>query len=165
MSVFVRRFRGPLLGFATLIFLAYAVWGGHLPGEPPSMRDFLFILTLFGGPFLVFAYAFWSVSDWSGVAGTRGDRESRRLRIALTGAVLGGSSAALLLLVAPFWDALVMHEGLAKIWILTGMLTAIAAAVCGIGGASKLRVPALVSVMLLPFWLFAAGLLVKAVMD
>ena len=165
MIVFMQRSRGPLLGAATVVFLAYALWAAHTPGEPRTVRDFLFVIQLFGVPFLVFAYALWSLMDSTGMVSGQDSVNAKRARIALTGAVLGAASAALLLLILPFWDALLNHKRLGELWVITGLFMTTAAILCGILGTSRLRRPAIVSVFLLPFWIFAAGLLVKATMD
>ena len=150
---------------ATLAFLGYAVWTAHTPGQPRTLQDFLFIVGVFGVPFLVLAYGLWSLNGSTELATTGYAGESKRGRIALAGAVLSTASAALLLLMLPFWDSLIERERLGTLWVITGMLTAAIATLCGIIGSSKLRRPAVISVFLLPFWLFAAGLLVKGVMD
>src|SRR5215470_12501338 len=167
MNVFVQWPRGPLLGIATVVFLAYALWAAHTPGEPRTVRDFLFLIQLLGVPFLVFAYALWSLMDSTKMAKGRDSvsLDAKRARIALAGAVVGAASAALLLLILPFWDALLKHESLGELWVITGLLMATAAVLCGIIGKSQLRRPAIASVFLLPFWVFAAALLVKATMD
>jgi len=165
MNGFVQRLRGPLLALGIFAFLAYSAWSAHTPGEPRTMRDFLFFVALFGGPFLVLAYVLWSLSGLTELATAWGSCASRKGRIALIGAILGAGSAALLLLIGPFWSRLIEHEGLGALWAITGMLLAVAATLCGIIGSTKLRRSALVSVFLLPFWIFAAGLLVKGAMD
>jgi hypothetical protein len=165
MNVFVHRFRGLLLGVATAVFLACVLWAAHTPGEPRTVRDFLFVIQLLGVPFLVFAYALWSLMGWTEAATRQDCGNAKRARIALAGAVLAVASAALLLLILPFWNALLKDERLGELWVITGLLMTTAAILCGIIGTSQLRRPAIVSFFLLPFWIFAAGLLLKATMD
>ena len=158
--------RGLLLGVATVVFLACALWVAHAPSEPRTVRDFLFVIELFGVPFLVFAYALWSLMDSAEMVTRQDDSgNAKGARIALAGAVLGTASAALLLLILPLWDALLKHERLEELWVITGLLMTTAAILCGIIGTSRLRRPAIVSVFLVPFWIFAAALLLKATMD
>jgi hypothetical protein len=95
----------------------------------------------------VFAYALWSLSSSTELA-ERSRSERRRSLIAFTGAILGVLSAALLLLLEPFWSSLVEHADLAIIWVISGMVLAGAATVCGIIGVSSLRRAALASVLL-----------------
>ncbi len=76
-----------------------------------------------------------------------------------------GASAAMLVLLLPLWSFAIEHEKFAAAWVGAGMLMAAAATVCGIAGASRLRWPALASALLLPFWLFMAGFLLKAILD
>ena len=125
------------------------------------MPDFLFLLALTGVPFLIFLYNLWSWITWSEVAA----EDSRRSGLAIQGLALGGASAAMLILLLPLWSFVIEHEKVAVFWVGAGVLMAAAATVCGIAGAPRLRRAALLSVILLPFWLFAAGLLLKAVMD
>jgi len=165
MNLLVKRSRGTLLGVATVIFLACALGAAHTPGEPRTVRDFLFVIELFGVPFLVFAYALWSLMGPTEMASGQDRGKSRGPRIAWAGAVLGATSAALLVLILPFWDVIVKHERLGALWLITGLLLTTAAILCGIIGTSRLRRPAILSVFLLPFWIFAGGLLVKATMD
>lgn len=166
MKVGVQRIRGPLLASATLTFFAYALWTAHTPGEPRTVKDFLFVIGLFGVPFLVFVYSLLSLSGPTEIVSlSKSSAWTGRQGIATKGAVLGAVSASLLLLMLPFWDALIVHEGWGATWVITGIITAAAATLCGIVGVSKLRGPAIVSAVLLPFWLFAAGLLVKATLD
>src|SRR5262249_28396450 len=117
------------------------------------------------GAFLVFAYALWALSGSTERATTGHHEKFRKGRIALIGAVLGAASGAGLLLLLPFWGSLIEHENLAKLCVLAWMLLAIAATLCGIIGASKLRRPAIVSALRLPFWILVAALLVKGMMD
>jgi hypothetical protein len=77
----------------------------------------------------VFAYALWSLSSSTELA-ERSRSERRRSLIAFTGAILGVLSAALLLLLEPFWSSLVEHADLAIIWVISGMVLAGAATVC-----------------------------------
>ena len=164
MNPSVQSLRKPILILSGLLFLGYALWAAHTPGEPRTLKDFVFLLGLFGVPFVVFAYALWSLSGSTELA-ERSRSERRRSLIAFTGAILGVLSAALLLLLEPLWSSLVEHADLAIIWVISGMVLAGAATVCGIIGVSSLRRAALASVLLLPFWGCAAGLMVKAAMD
>lgn len=165
MSGFVKRSRGPLLAGLTIVFLTFTLWAAHTPGEPRTLRDFIFVIELFGIPFLVFAYALWSLMGSAEIATRQDGDNAPRARIALTGAILGAASAALLLLIFPFWDVLVEREHLAELWIISGLLTTTAAILCGIIGSSQLRRSAILSIVLLPFWIFAAAFLAKAIMD
>lgn len=157
----LRRHRGLIVVLAALVFLGYLIWEAHTPGEPRTMRDFLFLLAMTGVPFLLFLYHVWSWITWGELA----SEDSRRSRLAIHGSAMGGASAALLILLLPAWSFVVEHDKLAECWVGAGVLMAVAAAICGIVAAPKLRWPALSSVLLLPFWLFMAGYLVKAVMD
>jgi hypothetical protein len=156
-----RRYRSPLVGVAAVVFFGYLVWSAHTPGEPRTVRDFLFLLALTGIPFLLLLYDVWSWISWEELAAQR----SRRTRLALAGSMMGGASAAMLVLLLPIWEFAVQHEKLGASWVGTGMLMALAATVCGIAGASRLRWLALLSAILLPFWLFASALLLKALLD
>ena len=161
MEIWLRRHRGLLVAALAVAFLGYLVWEAHTPGEARTMPDFLFLLALTGVPFLIFLYNLWSWITWSEVAA----EDSRRSGLAIQGLALGGASAAMLILLLPLWSFVIEHEKVAVFWVGAGVLMAAAATVCGIAGAPRLRRAALLSVILLPFWLFAAGLLLKAVMD
>jgi len=49
----VRRVLFPI---AFLIFLLYAACNAHTPGQPRTLKDFLFVLEVFAIPFVVFIY-------------------------------------------------------------------------------------------------------------
>jgi len=165
LSVLVHRFRKPLLGVLSLTFLAYLLGAGRPPGASITIKDTLFLLALFGAPFGVFAYSLWSLTGCSELSVVSETIDLRRRKIALWGTMLSVASAALLLLLLPFWSTLVEHTHFGTIWVILGMVFAAAATMCGIIGSSKLRRAAVSSALLLPFWIFAAGLLVKASMD
>jgi len=153
-----------LVATAILIFVVYAAWSAHTPGQPTTVKDFLFVLEVFGVPFAFFVYAVSWWPYWRGLATGRLLSGSRP-RIAVIGSVLGAVSAGLFLLFLPFWNIAVEHQALREYWVIAGALTTIAASLCGIVGAPTLRRPALFSVCLLPFWYFLVALLLKAAMD
>ncbi|HET9406576.1 MAG TPA: hypothetical protein VFO39_05025 [Candidatus Sulfotelmatobacter sp.] len=166
MNPSLRSFRKPALIVSTLVFLGYTLWAAHTPGESRTVKDFMFLLGLFGVPFLVFAYSLWLLSGGASELEETGSRnEARRSRVGLIGAILALLSAALLLLLEPFWISLVEHPDIGAIWVVLGMVLAVVATVCGIVGSSRLRRAALASILLLPFWVTAGGLLIKAIMD
>jgi len=153
-----------LFPISFLIFLVYAIWNAHTPGQPRTVKDFLFVLEVFAIPFVVFVYAVSFSSNWKGIAAA-GREVGLRHRIAILGSVLGSASAALLLLFLPLWSIAVDHPLLQDCWVVTGVAMAVVAAVCGMVGASKLRRPAMFSIALLPFWAVLAAFLLKAAMD
>lgn len=163
MNVRLYKHRAWLFGFSALGFLIYTAWAAHAPGQPRTLNDFLFLVSVFGVPFLILTFSLWSLSGHNEL--TPANRGSTRVRVALTGSVFGASSAALLLLLQPFWDLFVEHERVTEIWVIVGMALAVAATICGVIGLSRLRRSAIASALLLPFWLFAAGLLLKAALD
>lgn len=165
MNPSFRSFRKPALIVSTLVFLGYTLWAAHTPGESLTVKDFVFLLGLFGVPFLVFAYSVWLLSGGTELEETRSRNKARRSRVGLIGAILALLSAALLLLLEPFWISLVEHPDIGAIWVVLGMVLAVVATVCGIVGSSRLRRAALASILLLPFWVTAGGLLIKAIMD
>ena len=146
---------------SALAFLAYLVWAAHTPGEPRTLRDFLFLLALSGIPFASLLYSVW----WGMAWGEPADPDGRKRRLALAGLALGAASAAMLVLLLPLWAVAVEHSRWAACWIGSGMLMSAAAALCGLAGPARARRPALFSAVLLPFWLFSAGLLLKAALD
>jgi Na+-translocating ferredoxin:NAD+ oxidoreductase RnfA subunit len=85
--------------------------------------------------------------------------------MALAGSILGAASALLLLLLLRFWEMVVQHESMAQFWVGAGILMALVGTGCGILGTPRLRIPAILSGLLLPFWGFAAALLLKAALD
>jgi len=153
-----------LFPIAVLIFLLYAGWNAHTPGQPRTVKDFLFVLEVFAIPFGVFVYAVSSSFKWQGIAAV-GDGVGLRHRIAILGSVLGSASAALLLLFLPLWSIAVDHPLLQDCWLVAGVLMSVGAVLCGMVGAPKLRRPGLFSIALLPFWGVLATLLLKATMD
>lgn len=159
-----QRNRGRLLAIAFLIFLSYAAWSAHTPGQPRTVKDFLFILGIFAVPFGVFIYTISSFSNWRALAAPAHE-VGLRTRLAIIGSVLGSASAALLLLSLTLWSTLVQHQVLEECWVVTGVVMAIAATFCGFLGVPKLRRPALLSVLLVPFWFVVAVFLVKAALD
>lgn len=149
--------RAALLAASAVAVVAFGIGQAHPPGDPPQVKDILFVLAVFGVPYLVFAFIVWTARwEW---------RPGARPRLAMLGAAAGGASAAMLLLLLPLWSVLVGRDALAAGWVIGGVALGLAATVCGIGGAPKLRRPALASVLLLPFWFFAAVLLLKASLD
>ena len=157
----LRQYRVLVVVMCGVAFLLYLVWEAHTPGEPRTMQDFLFLLGLSGVPFVLLVYNVWSWMTW----GEPAAENSRRSRLALAGLTMGAASAAMLVLLLPLWEIVVQHDRLAACWVGSGMLMSAAGTVCGIVGSPGLRRPAILSVFLLPFWLFAAGLLLKAVLD
>ena len=157
----IRRYRVPVVVISGVVFPVYLVWEAHPPGEPRTMRDFLFLLALSGLPFVLLLYDVWSWMAWGAPAA----EDSRRNRFALYGLAMGSASAAMLVLLLPLWEIAVQHERLAECWVGSGAVMSAAGTVCGIIGSPGLRRPAVLSLFLLPFWLFAAGLLLKAVLD
>jgi len=153
-----------LLAIAVLIFLSYAAWNAHTPGQPRTVKDFFFILEIFAIPFGVLIYAITAFPNWKAIALAGGDVGLRH-RIAMVGSALGSASAALLLLLLPLWSVAIEHQALAEYWVITGVVMATGAALCGIVGAPKLRRPAVVTVVLIPFWFLLAIFLLKAVLD
>ena len=156
--------RARLVAIAFLIFLSYVAWNAHTPGQPRTLKDFLFVLGIFAVPFCVFMYAITSFSSWRDTAAPA-DEIGLRHRLAIIGSVLGSASAALLLLLLPFWTMAVEHQLLEDCWIITGAATAIGAVLCGIVGAPRWRRAALFSILLVPFWFVVTIFLVKAAMD
>jgi hypothetical protein len=159
--VALRQYRVPVVVISGLAFLVFLIWEAHTPGEPRTMQDFLFLLGLSGVPFVLLLYNVWSWMTWGELAA----EDSRRSRLALYGLAMGAASAVMLVLLLPLWEIAVQHERLAAYWVGSGMVMSAAGTVCGIAGSPGLRRPAILSVFLLPFWLFAAGLLLKAVLD
>ncbi|HEV2495265.1 MAG TPA: hypothetical protein VG204_19580 [Terriglobia bacterium] len=157
----LRQYRVSVVVISGVAFLVYLVWEAHTPGEPRTMRDFLFLLGLCGVPFALLLYIVWSWMTW----GKPAAEDSRRSRLALNGSAMGAASAAMLVLLLPLWEIVVQDERLAACWVGIGMLLSGAGTVCGLVGSPGRRRPAISSVFLLPFWLFAAGLLLKAVLD
>ncbi len=157
----LRQYRGLVVVASGVAFSVYLVWEAHTPGEPRTVQDFLFLLGLTGVPFALLLFNLWSWMSWDGASAAN----RRRGRLALAGLAMGTASAAMLVLLLPLWEIGVEHERLAVCWVGSGMLMSAAGTVCGIAGSPGLRRPALLSVLLLPFWLFAAGVLLKAVLD
>lgn|SRR5262249_30796467 len=153
-----------LLPIGLLIFLSYAAWNARTPGQPRTVKDFLFILEIFAIPFVVLIYAITAFPNWKDIS-VAGAGMGLRHRVAIVGSALGIASAALLLLLLPFWSVAIEHQVLAEYWVIAGILLATGAAFCGIFGAPKLRRPAVVTVVLIPFWSVLAIFLLKAVLD
>jgi hypothetical protein len=157
------RYRLAIVAISTLAFLILAFRAAQPPGEPARLKDFLFIFSLFTGPFLVLSYVVWS-TRWSEMSsGAAGDSPGNRM--ALLGAAAGTASSVLLLLLLPFWGFVVAHEPAGEFCVGAGAVLSVIAGVAGTFGSAKLRRPAIVSVLLLPFWLVVAVLLAKATMD
>lgn len=149
--------RAAIVAASGVAFAASVVAQAHAPGDPPQVRDVLFLLAVFGVPFLVFVFMVWT-TRWERTPGVRP-------RLALIGAVTGYASAAMLLLLLPLWSVFVGRDRLAAGWVIGGLVLALVASICGMAGAPRLRRAALASVLLLPFWFFAAVLLLRAALD
>jgi hypothetical protein len=128
-----------------------------------SMQDAFLYLAILGIPLAILGYAIWFISRWKRLS--VGATNATRVRLALVGAVLGAISAALLVVLVPLWSVAVEHTRLQVAWVSAGVLMGLAAAVCGILGAARLRRPATSSLLLFPVWAAVAGLLLKATLD
>jgi len=131
----IRRYRVPVVVISGVVFPVYLVWEAHPPGEPRTMRDFLFLLALSGLPFVLLLYDVWSWMAWGAPAA----EDSRRNRFALYGLAMGSASAAMLVLLLPLWEIAVQHEWLAECWVGSGAVMSAAGTVCGIIGSPGLR--------------------------
>lgn len=158
-----RHFRLPIVTAAALTFLIFSVRSVRLSGEPARWQGLLFVIGFFGFPLLVLVFIVWS-SGWKEITGETRELSFRN-RMALTAEAMGAASAALFVLLLPFWGVLVVHSSLAELWELAGVLTSLLAMACAMAGSPKRWRPAIASALLLPFWFAAAALFVKALMD
>lgn len=125
--------------------------------------DFLFVLAIYGIPFLVFAYMVWT-GRWSELTRKK-PRLTTRQMIAFGAEIAGALAAGMFLLNLPLWMLMASHESFGNAWHFAGLLTSIVALACALAGSPLLWRHAIASGLLLPFWIVNLGLFVKAMMD
>jgi hypothetical protein len=152
-----------IVGCAALMIVVFGVRDAQLGSDTVRPDDLLFLLGIYTVPFLVFVFMVWS-GRWSELKRIAAPL-SKQVFIGFAADVTRVISPGMFLLTLPFWGALASHESLAGAWLLAGVLSSIVAIGCTIAGSPRRWVHAIVSIAMLPCWLFVAAFLAKAAMD
>ena len=118
----------------------------------------IFEFAIYGIPLVVFAFGLWSRS-WSY------QTSSVRARLGLTAEIMVLISSSLFLLTLPGTSLIAEHEALGAAWIITGIVAAIAGALCSMAGLPRRWLQMVSCIALVPCWVFAAALFAKMMMD
>lgn len=152
-----------IIAVAAVVLAIYAIRDAQMSSGSFDPGDLLFVLAIYGVPFLVFAFMVWT-GRWSELRSSSAERTSRQ-KIAFVAEVMGAAASGMFLSTLPLWMLLASHESFAAPWVFTGVLAEIAAIGCALVGSPRLWGHAIAAALLLPFWVVDLGLLVKAVMD
>jgi hypothetical protein len=163
MSLAQHPVRLVIIGLAFAMLAGFAIRDSLMASDSIDPADLLFVVAVYGVPFLVFVFFVWT-GRWGPLVGGAELRLARQ-RMASWSEVFGAISSGLFLLNLPLWSVLASHESLGGFWMLAGVLTSVTAVVCGGFGSPRQWRHVVLSALMLPCWVLLAGLLAKAARD
>lgn len=155
--------RWSITAIAALILVIFAIRDSQMGSASVNPEDLLFLLGIYGIPFVIFVFMVWS-GRWRELRSGPENRTTRHI-IALIAEIAGALAAGMFLLNLPLWVLLASGEAFGVAWMIAGLVISTVAVLCALAGSPLLWRHAIASALLLPFWVVDIGLLAKTIMD